>query len=70
MSYKDTDPCLAKVAPGEPIFVLRAQDMLAPQLVREWARVAQRYGCPAEKVQEAYECADAMEHWPTRKYPD
>jgi hypothetical protein len=70
MSYKDTDQCLKNVHPGEPIFVLRAQDKLAPALVRAWALRAEGYGCPPEKVQEAYDCAEAMEHWPTRKYPD
>jgi hypothetical protein len=70
MGYKDTDTCLTKVKPGEPIFVLRGQDMLAPDLVRLWADYAARHGCDPAKVAEAYACATAMEHWPTRKYPD
>lgn len=70
MGYKDDDKCLAKVQPGEPIFVLRGQDLLAPLLVREWASLAELRGCAPEKVAEARECAAAMERWPTRKYPD
>lgn len=64
------DSCLDKVKPEEPIFVLRAQDKLAPELVREWACSAEEHGCPPEKVKEAMDCAAAMESWPKRKYPD
>lgn len=64
------DSCLAKVGRGEPIFVLRAQDRLAPELVRTWAALALAHGCPPEKVEEAQQCAIEMEKWPKRKYPD
>ncbi len=30
--------CLGKADDAEPIFILRAHDMLAPFLVRQWAR--------------------------------
>lgn len=63
------DACLAKVKPGEPIFVLRAQDLTAPLMVREWAR-ANFTNISPEKYDEAMECADAMEKWPNRKMPD
>lgn len=64
------DSCLAKVKPEEPIFVLRAQDKLAHHLVRDWAERAKLNGCPQEKVEEALDCANQMEKWPNRKYPD
>ena len=64
------DSCLDKVKPGEPIFVLRGQDINSPQLIREWAKLAKEAGCSNEKVQEAFNCADEMEKWPNRKYPD
>lgn len=70
MGYKDSDPVLAKVAPDEPIFVLRAQDVLAPAHVRAWAENAKIAGAPPEKIAEALRCADLMEQWPTRKRPD
>ena len=70
MGYRDTDSCLQKVGPDEPIFVLRAQDELAASLVRLWAGRARAAGAPAEKVDEAYACADAMDAWPTHKVPD
>lgn len=61
---------LKAVRIGEPVFVLRAQDELAPQLVRQWARLADASGCPAEKVNEANSKALRMENWAPRKYPD
>ena len=70
MATKSTDTCLQKAAEDEPIFVLRAQDMLAPVIVRQWAMLAKHCGCAEEKVQEAINLAERMEKWPTRKYPD
>jgi hypothetical protein len=61
---------LDNLKPGEPFFVLRAQDKLSPGLIREWAVAAAQFGASAEKVREALATADAMEQWPVRKYPD
>jgi hypothetical protein len=62
--------CLGKAADNEPVFILRAQDRLAPMLVDEWALRAQGFGCPKEKVDEARRLAQAMREWPIRKNPD
>lgn len=62
--------CLSKLAPDEPFFVLRGQDALAADLVREWALRARAAGCPADKTAEAERIADAMEAWTPRKDPD
>jgi hypothetical protein len=62
--------CFAKAADDEPVFVLRAQDKLAPDLVREWAVRAAEHECSVAKVNEAFALADKMEAWPTRKFPD
>lgn len=70
MATKATSETLKKVADDEPIFVLRGQDRLASVIVREWAGLAAMNGCPDEKVKEAYDCAEAMDNWPTRKLPD
>ena len=64
------DRCLDKVKPNEPIFVLRAQDKLAPRLVRLWAEMAADVECEHTKVAEAFTTADSMEQWPDRKFPD
>lgn len=70
MATKKNDPCLDKAGDDEPIFVLRAQDKLAPALVRQWADQAAANGCPEPKVQDARQLADRMESWPVRKMPD
>lgn len=62
--------CLGKAASDEPIFILRAQDAIAPELVRAWANRAEGLHCPPEKVAEARELADKMAAWPNRKAPD
>ena len=64
------DSYLDKVKPEEPIFVLRAQDKLAPALIREWCRQARAHGLGYKKGQEALMCADEMEKWSNRKFPD
>lgn len=63
MSTKHNDTCLQKAGDDEPIFVLRAQDVLAPGLVRDWAQQARREGAPPHKVDEARELASLMEVW-------
>jgi hypothetical protein len=61
---------LAKVAPDEPIFVLRAQDRLSPFVVSVWIWLAWWFGVPEEKVFKAMNCRDAMKRWPTRRRPN
>lgn len=68
--------CLGKAADDEPVFVLRAQDALAADLVDKWAiytTVAMpSVGAEASghKVTEAKQIAEAMRSWPVRKHPD
>jgi hypothetical protein len=73
MGYRDNDDCLAKVAPDEPIFVLRAKDKLAPMMVALWIRLAQEHGCPMPKLENAARLKQAMRDWQTQngsKWPD
>lgn len=56
--------CLSKAADDEPIFVLRAKDPLAADLVREWAMLAARHGEHEDaKCVEALAHARHMEQW-------
>ena len=66
------DSCFNKAADDEPIFVLRAQDKLSPQLIRLWAYMAELTGeVPEEKTKEAYHLASQMERWEGKKrWPD
>lgn len=54
---------LSKCEPNEPIFVLRAQDKLAPTLVKIWCAVAALHGVPMKKRTEAFALAGDMEKW-------
>lgn len=62
--------CLGKAADDEEVFVLRAQDVHAADLVEKWAIWAQASGCSPNKVQEAHEIAARMRAWHTHKRPD
>ena len=66
----NADSCLNKIPGDEPIFVLRASDILAPIVVQYWVTLAADTGVPVKKVQEACSVASAMIHWPNRKLPD
>ena len=62
--------CLGKAHEHEPVFVLRAQDALAADLVELWAIRARAASCPNDKVQEAMNLSEEMRRWPIRKNPD
>ncbi len=54
----------------EPVFVLRAQDILAPIAVRFYADLVEGATGNWKKTEEIIEFADSMTNWPTRKLPD
>jgi hypothetical protein len=67
---------LAKASDEEPVFLLRAQDCLAADLVDQWA-IQASVAVPAvggsdmgHKVGEARLIADFMRRWPLHKNPD
>jgi hypothetical protein len=57
------------VPEDEPVFVLRAQDVLAPIAVRFYASLVAAVGDPmgAGRIESF---ADRMAAWPTKKLPD
>jgi hypothetical protein len=62
-SRKRDDSCRDKAADDEPLFTLRAHDMLAPSIVRAWADAAKLAGSPASKVDDALHTANEMDAW-------
>lgn len=59
-----------KVIPeGEPLFLLRGQDRLAVAAVRYYASLVAASG-DQTGAREVMKCADDMEKWPKKKYPD
>jgi hypothetical protein len=61
---------IRKVPDEEPLFILRGQDLLAPEIVRAWADAAERAGVRSGKIAGARNLAKEMERWPRRKLPD
>lgn len=63
---------LGKAADDEPLFILRAQDKLAPIIVEMWAGLAEATvaGDIDAKINEARVLASKMRAWPNRKLPD
>jgi len=65
--------CINKAADDEPVFVLRSSDILAPEVVRRWARLARSRDVTPAKVEEAFNLADQMDRWQdehSAKVPD
>lgn len=58
-----------EMSPDEPLFVLRAQDVLSTRAVRDWAKFATATCCPAVKIEEALNLANQMESWPVKQIP-
>ncbi len=69
MGYRDDDACLAKVGPDEPIFVLRAQDELAPYALRHWIQSAKGRGVTLNKRLEVARELSRMLAW-QKDHPD
>lgn len=57
------------LSPDEPLFVLRAQDVLSSRVVREWAKHASATVCPAVRIEEALNLASLMDDWPIKQIP-
>lgn len=71
MRAADAIEKLQTMDPEEPVFVLRGQDILAPQAVEAWCQLAEDNDVsPSRKVREARECAEDMTAWEPRKLPD
>ena len=65
------DHILTDVIPeDEPIFVIRAQDIIGGQVVRFWADTAEAAGAAPHMVQAARDHAKLMDEWPKKKIPD
>ena len=57
----------------EPVFLLRAQDLVAPQIVDAWALSASAMGAKKDIVQAAFHQAGEMRRWQStgyKKIPD
>jgi hypothetical protein len=67
------DSCLNRALLSEPLFILRAQDQFAAQLVRQWADLvenAEGGEGSEDKITGARAIADQMDAWGFHKVPD
>jgi len=55
--------CLGRAEADEPVFVLRANDRIAPATIRDWVQRSKNAGMHEDKVEEAMEIAAEMERW-------
>lgn len=64
-------PTLMKLKPGEPIFVLRAQDKIAGRTIQYWSNQARSVGSPRHKIDDAFDKWKKFTHWEgSQKVPD
>lgn len=70
MLAKDAVAYVASMPPDEPVFVLRAQDCLAPEMIEKWVIRARALNVNVDKMNDASSVAEEMLQWPTRKIPD
>ena len=70
MLAKEAIAYLQKIPPDEPVFVLRAQDCLASEMVEKWAIRARALDVNVDKINTANGVAEEMLQWPKRKIPD
>lgn len=47
----------------EPVFLIRSKDLVGPEAVRAWARLAKREGADFSIVNRAFAHAERMETW-------
>lgn len=66
------DPSV-KIPEDEPVFLIRGQDLAGPDTLREWCRLAHKFGAGNEIINKVLDHARAMEEWQrvvARKTPD
>lgn len=58
------------VPADEPVFLIRAQDIVGGAAVRAWANLAEAAGASRDILDQARAQASKMEAWPRKKVPD
>ena len=68
-ALRNVHGCLGRAALDEPVFILRAQDKLAPRVVVWWAHLADQAGYSEDKVRGALILAKQMADWRAIREP-
>ena len=67
--FLSQDPS-GKIHPEEPVFLIRAQDVVSGDAVRAWAELHERARGSLELARSAREHAAKMDAWPQKKLAD
>ena len=65
-----TNGTTRRIPEDEPVFLIRGQDAVGADTVRDWAERAEANGADPEIVRVAREHAAKMDAWPNKKTPD
>ena len=68
--YQDLTELDKSIPKNEPVFLLRAQDLVAADVVRFWAQRNAELGGSAELTKAALQHAAKMDKWPRKKLAD
>lgn len=60
---KSAEEFLRSVRPGEPVFILRAQDKIAPDVIDAWLDMAAHHDAPSEKLDDAERILAEFREW-------
>jgi len=66
-AINDPNSCWNKARDDEPIFTLRAKDLLSSGFVLHWAHTADLLGCSENKVLNARKTSKNMVEWAGKK---
>jgi len=65
-NYDQIQDASGKIPEDEPVFLLRATDPLAAEVIRHWIYLAEIKGARLDILATAASQADAMENWPIK----
>ena len=68
--YQDLEELEKRIPAREPVFLVRAQDLIGAATVRSWASMNAAAGGSAELTQSALQHAARMDAWPKKKLAD
>jgi hypothetical protein len=63
--YNRIGDLIQKIPEDEPVFLIRGKDIVAPEVIRQWAWRAHEVGADEEIVMRALEWARHVEEWQT-----
>lgn len=66
----NTNGVVHVIPADEPVFLIRAQDIVSGDAVRVWANLARLHGASQDILDAAERQAKLMDQWPKKKVPD